>query len=88
MISDDVMIVVWAAFILFVIFASYRTKIAGILFLSVGGVAWLLFYWYTHFGLWDTYDAAVSWSRTAHIVNVLSTSIALYLMLLSARWKE
>ena len=86
--TDDAMIAAWLALLLFVVFVSWRTKIVGILFMAIGAVAWLFFYVWVHFGLWADYGAAVAWSRMAHLLNIASIALALYLMLLSARWKD
>ena len=86
--SDDVMIAAWSALILFIVFVSYKTKIAGVLFVNVGAVAWLAFYVWTHFNFWESYGAAVAWSRMAHLINILSRALAVFLMFMSARWKK
>ena len=83
--TDDVMILFWTLEILIVLFVAYKSKVPVVVVLSLPGVAWLTFYIWTHFGWWDSLEAAAAWSRIAHMVTIGSITYGLFRMTKASR---
>lgn len=84
-ITDDVMMLIWALYIVFVLYVIAKTKVPQVAWMILPGVAWLLFYTWTHFGLWTDSAHAVAWSRVAHIATVWAICSGLWSMVKASR---